>query len=30
MTIMETGWVAALPAICGFSGGILGECSPIT
>ncbi|MCQ9616432.1 MFS transporter [Paenalcaligenes niemegkensis] len=24
MTIMEAGWVAALPAICGFSGGILG------
>jgi D-galactonate transporter len=24
MTIMEAGWVAALPAICGFSGGVLG------
>lgn len=24
MSIMEAGWVAALPAICGFSGGILG------
>lgn len=24
MTIMQAGWVAALPAICGFSGGILG------
>ncbi|HYQ55277.1 MAG TPA: MFS transporter [Pseudomonas sp.] len=24
MTIMEAGWVAALPAICGFTGGILG------
>ena len=24
MTIMEAGWVAALPAICGFTGGVLG------
>ncbi len=24
LTIMEAGWVAALPAICGFSGGVLG------
>lgn len=24
MTIMQAGWVAALPAICGFTGGILG------
>jgi len=24
MTIMEAGWVAAMPAICGFSGGVLG------
>ncbi|MCS3471260.1 D-galactonate transporter [Pseudomonas sp. JUb42] len=24
MTIMEAGWVAALPAVCGFSGGVLG------
>ncbi|PLR41773.1 MFS transporter [Chimaeribacter californicus] len=24
MSIMEAGWVAALPAICGFSGGVLG------
>ncbi|MFF7710609.1 D-galactonate transporter [Pseudomonas sp. NPDC007930] len=24
MTIMQAGWVAALPAICGFSGGVLG------
>jgi ACS family glucarate transporter-like MFS transporter len=24
MSIMEAGWVSALPAICGFSGGVLG------
>ncbi|MBJ3815573.1 MFS transporter [Shimwellia pseudoproteus] len=24
MSIMQAGWVAALPAICGFSGGLLG------
>lgn len=24
MTIMQAGWVAALPAICGFTGGVLG------
>jgi cyanate permease len=24
MTIMEAGWVAAMPAICGFSGGFSG------
>lgn len=24
MSIMEAGWVAALPAICGFAGGLLG------
>ncbi len=24
LSIMEAGWVAALPAICGFSGGVLG------
>jgi ACS family glucarate transporter-like MFS transporter len=24
MTIMQAGWVAALPAICGFTGGLLG------
>ena len=24
MSIMEAGWVAALPAVCGFSGGVLG------
>jgi ACS family glucarate transporter-like MFS transporter len=24
MTIMQAGWVAALPAVCGFTGGLLG------
>ena len=29
MTILKAGFVASLPAMCGFIGGVLGGCSPI-